>query len=125
MHLCRHGFMPHYELRRFHGQLGHQVIEEEEDDYITRVDRMDEMLEDLQPEFPEGPPTAAVETFFKLLKASEEPLHEHIEVTLLAFMTRLMTVKSKYFFSNNYYNDIIKLISDILPKPHKVPKDMY
>jgi hypothetical protein len=125
MHLCRHGFMPHYELRRFHSELGHQVIEEEEDDYITRVDRMDEMLEDLQPEFPEDPPTAAVETFFKLLKASEEPLHEHIEVTLLAFMTRLMTVKSKYFFSNNYYNDIIKLISDILPKPHKVPKDMY
>jgi hypothetical protein len=46
-------------------------------------------------------------------------------VTLLAFITRLMAIKSKYFFSNNCYNDIVKLISDILPKPHKVPKDMY
>jgi hypothetical protein len=66
-----------------------------------------------------------VEAFFKFLKASEEPLHEHIEVTLLAFITRLVTIKSKYFFSNNYYNDLLKLMSDILLKPHKRPKDMY
>jgi hypothetical protein len=36
-----------------------------------------------------------------------------------------MAIKSKYFFSNNCYNDPVKLISDILLKPHKVPKDMY
>jgi hypothetical protein len=36
-----------------------------------------------------------------------------------------MTIKSKYFFFNNCYNNLIKLISDILSKPHKVPKDMY
>jgi hypothetical protein len=36
-----------------------------------------------------------------------------------------MVIKSKYFFSNNCYNDLVKLISDILSKPHKVPKDMY
>jgi hypothetical protein len=46
-------------------------------------------------------------------------------VTLLAFMTRLMAIKSSYFFSNNYYNDLVKLISDILPNLHKVPKDIY
>jgi hypothetical protein len=46
-------------------------------------------------------------------------------VTLLAFITRLMTIKFEYFFSNNCYNDLMKLISDILLKPHKVPKDMY
>jgi hypothetical protein len=32
---------------------------------------------------------------------------------------------SKYFFSNNCYNDLIKLISDILLKQYNVPKDMY
>jgi hypothetical protein len=36
-----------------------------------------------------------------------------------------MTIKFKYFFSNNYYNDLMKLISDILLNPHKLPKDMY
>jgi hypothetical protein len=46
-------------------------------------------------------------------------------VTLLAFITYLMAIKFKYFFSNNCYNDLIKLIGDILLKPHKVPKDMY
>jgi hypothetical protein len=46
-------------------------------------------------------------------------------VTLLAFITWLGAIKSKYFFSNNYYNDLLKLTSDILPNPHKVSKDMY
>jgi hypothetical protein len=46
-------------------------------------------------------------------------------MTLYAFITQLMAVKSKYFFSNNCYNDLMKLINDILSKPHKVPKDMY
>ena len=123
--LCKNGFVPGYEVWIFHGEKATQAIEEEEDDYSTGVDRMDEMLEDVQTELPEDPPTAEVEAFFNLLKASEEPLHEHTEVTLLAFITRLMAIKSKYFFSNNCYNDLVKLIGDILPKPHKVPKDMY
>jgi galactose-1-phosphate uridylyltransferase len=46
-------------------------------------------------------------------------------MTLYAFITQLMAVKSKYFFSNNCYNDLMKLINDILSKPHKVPKGMY
>jgi hypothetical protein len=36
-----------------------------------------------------------------------------------------MVIKSKYFFSNNCHNELVKLINDILLKPHKVPKDMY
>jgi hypothetical protein len=73
----------------------------------------------------EDPPTIEAEAFFKLIKPSEEPLHEHTEVTLLAFITWLRVIKSKYFFSNNCYNDLVKLISDILPKSHKVFKDMH
>jgi hypothetical protein len=86
---------------------------------------MDEILEAIQAEVTEDPPTVKVETFFKLLKALIGPLHEHTEVTLLAFIIRLMAIKSKHFFSNNCYNDLVKLISYILLKPHKVPKDMY
>jgi hypothetical protein len=86
---------------------------------------MDEMLEAIQVEVTKDPPTTEVEAFFKLLKALEELLHEHTKVTLLAFITRLMAIKSKYFFFNNWYNNLMKLISDILPKTHKVHKDMY
>jgi hypothetical protein len=69
---------------RFHSESSGQVLEEEEQDYSNEVDRMDEMLEDLQPEFTKNPPTNKVEMFFELLKALEEPLHIHIEVTLLS-----------------------------------------
>jgi hypothetical protein len=75
------------------------------------VDRMYEMLEAIQAEVIENPPIAEVEAFFNLLKALEGPLHEYTEVTLLAFITWLMAIKFKYFFSNNYYNDLMKLIS--------------
>jgi hypothetical protein len=91
---------------------------------VGNVDRMDEMFEAIQAEVTKDPPTVEVEAFFKLLEASEEPLHEHTELTLLAFITRLVGIKSKYFFSNNFYNDLLKLISDILLKPHKVSKEM-
>jgi hypothetical protein len=117
--------MPSYEVWTFHSESGTRVVAEDKHDCdMGNVNRMDEMLEAIQAEDIEDPPTVEVEAFFKLLKASEEPLHEHIEVTPLAFITRLMAIKSKYFFSNNCYNDLMKLISDILLKPHKVSKDM-
>jgi hypothetical protein len=110
----------------FHGELGTRVVVEDEHVcHVGDVDRMDELLEVVQGEVTEDVPIAEAEVFFKLLKASEEPLYENIEVTLLAFITWLMVIRSKYFFSNNCYNDLVNLISDILPKPHKVPKDMY
>jgi hypothetical protein len=43
--------------------------------------------------------TPEVSRFFKLLKDSKEPLHEHTDVSILAFVTPLMAIKSKYFFS--------------------------
>jgi hypothetical protein len=126
VYLCKYNFVRDYEVWSFHGKKTIQTIDGEEQDYKdTWVDRMDEMLEDIQTEIPEDPPIAEVEAFFKHLKASEEPLHEHTKVILLCFINRLMATKSKYFFSNNCYNNLVKLISDILLKPHKVPKDMY
>jgi hypothetical protein len=65
-------------------------------------DAMHEMLYSLRPELnlsSEDPATPEVSIFFKLLKDSEEPLHEHTDVSILAFVTRLMVIKSKYFFS--------------------------
>jgi hypothetical protein len=106
----------------------------EEGDY----DRMEEMLDDVrheiltvdsenpgQPTDYEDPATPEVQKFFELLKAAEEPLHEHTKVTVLVFVTRLMAIKSKFAFSNNCYKELLNLISDVLPENHKMPKDMY
>jgi hypothetical protein len=89
---------------------------------------MDEMVEAIWLEFDldtEDPPTLEVTEFFRLLKALKEPLHEHMKVTLLAFVTRLMAIKFKFFFSNNCYNELLKLIENVLLNHNKLPKDMY
>ncbi|WVZ53090.1 hypothetical protein U9M48_004076 [Paspalum notatum var. saurae] len=120
--------MPDYETWSFHGKKETRVETEGEADDSAGVDRIDEMLKTLQPEFglnSKDPPTKEVEEFFKLLQASEEPLHEHTKVSLLVFVTRLIAIKSKYFFSNNCFNDLMQLIGDVLPQPHKLPNDMY
>jgi hypothetical protein len=44
---------------------------------------------------------------------------------VLSFVTRLMTIKSKFVFSNNCYKELLKLFSDVFPTNHKVPRDMY
>jgi DNA polymerase/3'-5' exonuclease PolX len=99
IHLCMNGFVADYEVWTFHGESGTRVVAEDEHRCnVGNIDRMDEMLEAIQAEVTEDPPTVEVEAFFKLLEALEEPLHEHTEVTLLAFITRLVAIKSKYFF---------------------------
>jgi hypothetical protein len=60
-----------------------------------------------------------------MLRASEESLHEHTIVSILAFVTRLTAIKSKFIFSNKYYKELFSLINDVLLSNHKIPKDMY
>jgi hypothetical protein len=127
-HLVRNGFTSDYEMWVFHGEKYTAVAAEGSRNDRVGANRMDNMLEAIRPEFDldtEDPPTPKVEEFFRLLKASEESLHEHTKVTWLAFVTRLMAIKSKFFFSNNCYNELLKLIGDVLPNPNKLPKDIY
>jgi hypothetical protein len=76
------------------------------------------------PPHPKEPPPY-VKKFFDLLKAAEEPLHEHTKVCILAFVTQLMANKSKFVFSNNCYNELLILISEVFPPNHKMSKDVY
>jgi hypothetical protein len=127
-HQVWNGFTTDYETWVFHSEKYTTVAAEESVNDWVGADRMDEMLEAIRPEFDldtEDPPTSEVEEFFRLLKASEEPLHEHTKVTVLAFVTRLMAIKSVFFFSNYCYNELLKLIGDVVPNPNKLPKDMY
>jgi hypothetical protein len=127
-HLVRNGFTVDYETWVFHGEKYTAIAVEESVTDRAGADRLDEMREAIRTEFDldtENLPTLEVEEFFRLLKASEEPLREHTKVIVLAFVTRLMAIKSKFFFSNNCYNELLKLIRDILLNPNKLTKDMY
>jgi hypothetical protein len=131
-HLCKYGYMPNYEVWVYHGEEfpRENVFEAHNNDGVE-YDRMEEMLQDLRedpdfvfpPHSKELPPD--VKKFFDLLKTAEEPLHEHTKVSILAFVTRLMAIKSKFVFSNNCYNELLILISEVFPPNHKMPKDVY
>jgi hypothetical protein len=60
-----------------------------------------------------------------MLRALEQPLHEHMTISILTFVTGLTAIKSKFAFSNKCYNELLSLISDVLPNNHKMSKDMY
>jgi hypothetical protein len=127
-HIRRNDFAPDYETWVFHDKQYNTVVAEEEVNDQTDTNRMDEMIDGIQPMFnldTKDPPTREVEEFFILLEALEESLHEHTKVILLAFVIQLLATKSKFFFSNNFYNELFKLVGDVLPQPNKLSKDMY
>jgi hypothetical protein len=66
-----------------------------------------------------------VQNFYRLLTAADEKVHDGTDVTILQAVTHLMVMKSKYSFSNQCYNDIVKLIIDLIPTKHNMSKDLY
>jgi hypothetical protein len=113
-----------------HIKIVHQItasVTEEEDDR-SDDDMMDEMLDSIRPELEthlENPPTLEVQKFFVMLRASEESLHEHTTVSVLTFVTHLMSIKSKFTLSNKCYKELLSLCSDVIPINQKMSKDMY
>jgi hypothetical protein len=80
---------------------------------------MDDMIADIGMEYDLGSgdqhPPPEVQNFYKLLAILEEKVHDGTTLTVLQAVTRLMVLKSKYNFSNQCYNDIVKLIIDLIP----------
>jgi hypothetical protein len=102
------------------------VVQDEDD--RSGDDRMDEMLDAIRSDLEtnrEDPPTPEVQKFFDMLKALEESLHEHMTLSVLAFITHITSIKSKFAFSNKCYKELLRLFSDVLPSNHKMSKDMY
>jgi hypothetical protein len=102
---------------RDHGEVEPPVVgiesDENEDD-----DQMDEMVADIGREYEvgsgeQGQPSE-VQNFYRLLATAVEKVHDGTDMTVLQAVTRLMAMKSKYNFSNQCYNDIIKLIIDLI-----------
>jgi hypothetical protein len=90
---------------------------------------MDDMIVDIGMEYDLGSgdhnPPPEVHSFYRLLAVSDEKVHDGIELIVLQAVTRLMGMKSKYNISNQCYNDIVKLIIDLILVKHNMPKDLY
>jgi hypothetical protein len=103
--------------------VGAELDENEDDDW------MDEMVADIGRKYEVGsgeqrqPPE--VQNFYRLITVADEKVHDGTDVTALQVVTRLMMMKSKYNFSNQCYNDIVKLIIDLILTKHNMSKDLY
>jgi hypothetical protein len=91
------------------------------------VDWMDDMVADIGRgyDLESEDLTLEMQNFYRLLATSEEKLDDGTDVTVLQAVTHLMVFKSKYSFSNQCYNNIIKLIIDLIPVKHNMLKDLY
>jgi hypothetical protein len=52
-------------------------------------------------------------------------VHNGTDMTVFQAVTRLMRFKSKYNFSNQCYNDIVKFVIDLIQAKYNMPKDLY
>jgi hypothetical protein len=66
-----------------------------------------------------------VQNFYKFLATSDEKVHDGTDLIVLQAAACLMVMKSKYNFSNQYYNNIVKLVIDLIPTKHNMLKDVY
>jgi hypothetical protein len=126
-HIAKHGLMLKYLVWHQHGEV--QEATPAESDESDDKDRMGDMIADIGKEYDMGSgdqhPPLEVHNFYRFLAASDEKVHDGIELTVLQVVTRLMGMKSKYNFLNQCYNDIVKLIIDLIPVKHNMPKDLY
>jgi hypothetical protein len=74
----------------------------DESDRNDDVDQMDDMVADIRRgyDLESEDPSSEVQNFYMLLAASEEKVHDGIDVTVLHAVTHLMAFKSKYSFMN-------------------------
>jgi hypothetical protein len=90
---------------------------------------MDDMIADIGLEYDIGSgdqhPSPEVQNFYRLLVVSDEKVHNGTVLTGLQALMHLMVMKLKYNFSNQCYNDIVKLIIDLILTKHNISKDLY
>jgi hypothetical protein len=124
-HIANHRFMPNYLVWHQHGEV--QAPAPAESNRSDDEDGMDDMIVDISMEYDLGSgyqhPPLEVQNFYRLLAASDEKVHDVTDLTILQVVTHLMGMKSMYNFLNQCYNDIMKLIIDLIPAKHKMPKD--
>ncbi|XP_066323555.1 uncharacterized protein [Miscanthus floridulus] len=65
-----------------------------------------------------------------LKKAAEEPLYDESkgctkEWSTLRAVLQFLTIKARYGWSDASFNDLLRILGDLLPKENKVPANMY
>jgi hypothetical protein len=125
--IAKPGFMVNYLVWHQHGEV--QATTANESYRNDDEDQMDDIIADIDKEYDLGSgdqhPPSEVQNFDRLLVASDEKVHECTDLTALQAVTHLMAMKSKCNFTNQCYNDIMKLIIYLIPMKHNISNDLY
>jgi hypothetical protein len=124
-HLTKKGFMSNYLLWPQYWEVQPTVTDES--DGNDDVNQMDDMVADIGRgyDLESKDPPPEVQNFYKLLVVSKEKVHDGTDVTVLQAVTHLMAFKLKYNFLIQCYNNIMKLIIDLILVKHNMLKDLY
>jgi hypothetical protein len=134
-HICTHGFVANYTQWICHGEAHRardEVMRQRIDDFDAEAGCGD-MLDDYhQAHLDEGPshvreepPEATAKAYYDMLSSAQKPLHEHIDVSQLDAMGRLMALKCKFGISRDGFDEMLVVFGSLLPKGHNLPRNMY
>jgi len=133
LHLYRHGFQHDYIVWNQHGEVRESMSTDMEVDAFTdrvsnspvhpMVDMVFETVGDN--DNTSEIPNADAQRFYKLLQQAEEFLWNGCEVTTLTVMLKLMNVLTTHGISEVASTELLKLISEILPRPNNLPTSHY
>jgi hypothetical protein len=125
-HIANQGFMPNYLVWHQHGEV--QALVADESNENNDADHMDDMISDIGMEYDLGSkdqhPLLEMQNFYSLFAVSGKKVHDGTDLIVPQAVTHLMAIL-KYNFSNQCYNDIMKLIIDLIPMKHNMLKDLY
>lgn len=140
MHLCNKGFTENYHVWSRHGESGADTSETPEGSIDNEMneggnaygesDHIDEMVLDAAgPNFCqniEEPPNAEAASFFDMLDAADKPLWEKCgKHSQLSAVSRLLTIKSDHNMSVACFDELVKVMKEMLPPDANLPGSFY
>ena len=131
-HIVKFGFTPGYHRWIHHGEadrIREEVVRprlEAFDDDAGVADMLDDTH---QAQFAEGRDKeemeAAADAFYLMLDSAQRPLHDHTNVSQLDAIGRVMGLKAELNLSREGFDKMVAVWSDMLPKTHIMPKNLY
>ena len=116
-HLICDGIDLRYTKWIWHGEKISTTMLEEEEDVNDQIDKMNDMIHDVGME---GFGQSRVTNTFK--SHAETPLyHECSDYTLLTVVLHLFNLKAKHGWTDQGFNDLLQLLSELLPKDNVLP----
>ena len=68
----------------------------------------------------------AAKEFYKMVQSASEPIYpSNANYTTFEFVNELLHFKNKHNYSNNGFDELLKLIGSIFPHNHKLTKTYY